>query len=109
MKFRRVLIFIFLALCSTVRAGSIFVEIEGGTVKRFEAKGATYAEIFKVAAAFAGVKDELVASPPEGMTLSLKDTHWAEIMLALYDSDLFVVEKRDGNKLIVSRRPRAKD
>ena len=86
------------------QAGKIEFEFEGRDLKRFDARGVTYAELHKLVAAFAGVEDELLASPPQMMQLTLENTTWGELMLKLYNPKLFSVERSEGNKLIVIRK-----
>ena len=92
------------ASCGSLKAGSIDIEFDGSAVKKFDARGCTYAELHKLVSAFTGTTDRLLAAPPQKMQLTVKDTTWAEIMLQLYDPSIFNVQKDAAGGLTVTRK-----
>ena len=59
--------------------------------------------IHKLAATFSGVKDQIAASPPGKLQITLEDSSWAELMLLLYDPESYSAIRDSNGKLVVTR------
>jgi len=92
-----------LRMTSVAAAGSLEIKCEEDIVSSFDARGMSYAEIYKVVAFFCGVDEALAASPPDLMQLTAKGKTWPEIMLMLHDEKTFNVQRNSNGKLVVTR------
>jgi hypothetical protein len=75
---------------------------EEGKVKSFFSKGATYKEVFAIASAFAGIRDELIEFPDVHMDMDLKECSWQDVLQRLIDPKYSKVERISEGKIKVS-------
>lgn len=98
------IILVFVQINFRAFGDSISFEYDGENITSFEARGVSYEDIYKLAAAFCGLKEELVSAPLRKLNIRKKDTTWIEIMILLKDPEIWIIENRGKNKIAVMDR-----
>jgi hypothetical protein len=88
-------------LSPSAQSAEIRFVYEEGKVKSFFSKGATYKEVFGIASAFAGIRDELVEFPNVDMDMDLKDCSWQDVLQRLTNPKYYRVERISEGKIKV--------